>query len=77
MSQEIPIGSLAEQDMLPDKSHGQGSLIVAALIVLSIVFAGHWIVSYVQTTDPWTIIPWYGVVAVLIIVVGMLVRRDR
>jgi hypothetical protein len=60
--------------MLPEKSPGQGSLIVAGLIVLGIVFAGHWIVSYVQSTNPWAIIPWYGVVAVLIIVFGNLRR---
>jgi hypothetical protein len=56
--------------MLPDKSPSHGSLIVAALIVLGIVFAGHWILSYVQTTNPWAIIPWYGVAAILIIVLG-------
>jgi FtsH-binding integral membrane protein len=60
--------------MLPQKSPSQGSLIVAALIVLGIVFAGHWIVSYVRSSDPWAIIPWYGVAAVLIIVVGNLRR---
>jgi hypothetical protein len=60
--------------MLPQKSPSQGSLIVAALIVLGIVFAGHWIVSYVRSTDPWAIMPWYGVAAVLIIVVGNLRR---
>ena len=62
--------------MPPEKSPGQGSLIVAGLIVLGIVFAGHWIVSYVQSTNPWSIIPWYGVAAVLIIVFGNLRRRD-
>ena len=61
--------------MASEKPAGKGSLIVAALIVLGIVFTGHWIVSYVQTTNPWAIIPWYGVVAVLIIVVGNLSRR--
>ena len=60
--------------MPPQKSPSQGSLIVAALIVLGIVFAGHWIVSYVRSSDPWAIIPWYGVAAVLIIVVGNLRR---
>jgi len=60
--------------MPPEKSPDHGSLIVAALIVLAIVFAGHWIVSYVQTTNPWAIIPWYGVAAVLIIVFGYLHR---
>ena len=60
--------------MPPEKSPGQGSLIVAGLIVLGIVFAGHWIVSYVQSTNPWAIIPWYGVAAVLIIAFGNLRR---
>jgi len=60
--------------MSPEQSPGQGTLIVAALIVLGIVFAGHWIVSYVRSSDPWAIIPWYGVAAVLIIVVGNLRR---
>ena len=60
--------------MPPEKSPGQGTLIVAALIVLGIVIAGHWIVSYVQTTNPWEIIPWYAVAAVLIIVCGNLRR---
>ena len=62
--------------MPPEKSPGQGSLIVAGLIVLGIVFAGHWIVSYVQSTNPWAIIPWYGVAAVLIIAFGNLRRGD-
>ena len=61
--------------MAPEKSSGQGSLIVAALIVLGIVFAGHWIVSYVKTTNPWAIIPWYVVGALLIILFGYLRGR--
>ena len=64
--------------MLPEKTPGQGSLIVAALIVLGIVFAGHWIINYVKTSNPWAIIPWYGVAAVLIVVFGIvfgIVRR--
>ena len=60
--------------MPTENRSGQGSLIVAALIVLGIVFAEHWIISYVQTTNPWALIPWYGVAAVLIIVVGNLRR---
>ena len=60
--------------MSPEQSPGQGTLIVAALIVLGIVFAGHWIVSYVQSSNPWAIIPWYGVAVVLIIVCGNLRR---
>jgi hypothetical protein len=63
--------------MLPEKSPGQGSLIIAALIVLGIVFAGHWIISYVKTNNPWAIIPWYGVAAALIIVFGIVFGNLR
>ena len=63
--------------MLPEKSPGQGSLIVSALIVLGIVFAGHWIIRYVNTSNPWSIIPWYGVAAVLIIVFGIVFGNLR
>lgn len=57
--------------MPPNKSPLEGSLVVAALIVLGIVFAGHWIVSYVQNGNPWAITPWYGGVAALIIIIGL------
>ncbi len=65
--------------MPADKSQREGSLIVAALIVLSLVFAGHWIVSYVKHTDPWAILPWYGIVAAVIIIIGIvtILRRGR
>ena len=63
---------LQSQYMAPEKSPGQGSLVVAGLIVLGILFAGHWIISYVKTTNPWAIIPWYGIAAVLIIVFGVI-----
>ena len=57
--------------MADDKSPREGSLIVAALIVLGLVFAGHWIVTYVKDTNSWAIIPWYGIVAALIIAFGL------
>jgi hypothetical protein len=63
--------------MPPDKSPLEGSLIVAALIVLAIVFAGHWIVSYVQNGNPWALTPWYGGAAALIIVFGLFTSLRR
>ncbi|MGA6828070.1 hypothetical protein ACO9S2_10695 [Nitrospira sp. NS4] len=54
-----------------EKPPREGSLVVAALIVLGLVFAGHWIVSYVKNTDPWAIMPWYGIAAAVIIVFGV------
>ena len=57
--------------MPSDKLPREGSLIVAALIVLALVFAGHWIVSYVEEdTNPWALAPWYGIAAVLIVAFG-------
>lgn len=43
---------------------------MAALIVLSLVFAGHWIVSYAKGSNPWALMPWYGIAAAVIIVFG-------
>ena len=63
--------------MPPDKPPLEGSLIVAALIVLGLVFAGHWIVSYVQNGNPWAIMPWYGGAAVLIIIIGLFTTLRR
>jgi hypothetical protein len=65
--------------MPTDKSPLEGSLVVAALIGLGIVFTGHWIVSYVQDGNPWSIMPWYGGVAALIIIIGLFttLRRGR
>ena len=56
---------------MPDQSARGGSLVVAALIVLGLLFAGHWIVNYVGDTNPWAIMPWYGLAAAVIIVLGV------
>lgn len=63
--------------MAADQPPREGSLVVAALIVLGLVFAGHWIVTYVKGTNPWAIIPWYGIVAALIIVFGLFKNLRR
>ena len=63
--------------MPADKSSHEGSLVVAALIVLGLLFAGHWIVSYVQGTNPWAILPWYGLTAAIIIIFGILMISRR
>ena len=60
-----------------DKSPLGGSLIVSALMALVIVFAGHWIVSYVQNGNPWAIMPWYGGAAALIIIIGLITNLRR
>ena len=63
--------------MPSDQPPREGSLIVAALIVLGLVFAGHWIVTYVKNSNPWALTPWYGVIAALIIVFGLFTNLRR
>ena len=63
--------------MPPAKSPLEGRLIVAALIVLGIVFAGHWNVSYVQNSNPWAITPGYGGAVALIIIIGLFTNLRR
>lgn len=53
-----------------EKPSRDGSFIVAALIVLGLVFAGPWIVTYVKHSNPWALTAWCGVVAALIVVFG-------
>ena len=46
-------------------------------MALVIVFAGHWIVSYVQNDNPWAIMPWYGGAAALIFIIGLFTNLRR
>ena len=62
---------------MPGEKPREGSLIVAALIVLGLLFAGHWIVSYVKHTDPWAILPWYGITAAIIVIFGVVTILRR
>jgi hypothetical protein len=57
-----------------------GTLVIAALLLLVLGFAGVWIVSYVEPdTNPWAIIPYFLAAAGAIVVVGltMIVLRGR
>jgi hypothetical protein len=63
--------------MPPDKSPLGGTFFVGALLVLALVFAGHWIVSYVQNGNPWAIMPWYGGAAALIVIIGLFANLRR
>jgi len=59
---------MAEND-LPE----WGTLIISGLLLLALAFAGLWIVTYVKPdANPWSLLPWFGVAAVVIIVVGLL-----
>lgn len=49
-----------------------GTLIVAALLILAIVFSGYWIISYVTPGDnPLNTLPWFGAAAAAIIIIGL------
>ncbi|HZR84445.1 MAG TPA: hypothetical protein VFD92_25325 [Candidatus Binatia bacterium] len=58
-----------------------GSLIVAALLLLAIAFAGSWIIAYVTPgVNPWSLLPWFGAAALAILVAGLvrgLIARRR
>jgi zinc transporter ZupT len=50
-----------------------GTLLIAALLLLGLAFAGSWIVAYVQPeSDPKVIVPWFLLAAAVIIVVGLI-----
>lgn len=57
-----------------------GTLIIAGLLILAIIFAGYWISAYVDERGrPWDILPWFAAAAVAIIVAGAFayLRRGR
>lgn len=57
-----------------------GILLAAVLLLLGLAFGASWIAIYVQPgSDPWAIVPWFLLAAVVILVVGIAiaVRRPR
>jgi len=58
--------------MADDDGRGYGSLIISALLILALLFAGMWILYYVDPAhDPQVLYPWFGLAAAIIIVVGV------
>jgi hypothetical protein len=50
-----------------------GTLIIAALLLLGLAFAGSWIIAYVQPdSDPRLLVPWFLLGAALIVIVGLI-----
>jgi hypothetical protein len=55
-----------------------GTLLIAALLLLVLGFAGSWIIAYVQPDrNPWALVPWFTGAAGLIVVVGMILILIR
>jgi hypothetical protein len=51
----------------------RGTLVIAALLLLALAFAGYWIISYLRGLGPpWYALPWFGAAAGVIVVVGYL-----
>jgi uncharacterized membrane protein YedE/YeeE len=50
-----------------------GTLVIAALLILALIFAGAWIDAYVSPdSDPQHLWPWFGAAAGAVVVGGML-----
>ena len=56
-----------------------GTLVIAALLILALAFSGCWIFAYVEPgqKNPWWLLPWFGVAAVVILVVGLVRYLSR
>lgn len=53
-----------------------GTLLMAALLLLALAFAGAWVFGYVSGNGPpWALLRWFGIAAAAIVVVGLLTYR--
>ena len=63
---------------MPTRTPEGGTLIISALLILSIVFAGYWIIDYAQTGGPPNnILPWFAICAAAIVIVGLVLLLVR
>lgn len=57
----------------PSQCSEGGTLIIAALLVLTLAFTGYWIAEYARLGDePWELAIWFGAAAAAIVVVGLI-----
>jgi hypothetical protein len=59
---------------------GNGTLVIAALLSLGLVFAASWILFYVEPGgDPRSLVPWFGAAVAVVVTLAFLgyVRRGR
>jgi hypothetical protein len=55
-----------------------GTLVIAALLILALVFAGEWIITYVQPGGhPAALFPWFLGAAAAILVVAFVIYLSR
>lgn len=49
-----------------------GTLLIAALLILALTFAGAWVFGYVSGTGPpWQLLRWFGIAAAVLVVVAL------
>jgi hypothetical protein len=57
---------------MPSRTPEGGTLIISALLILALGFAGYWIMRYAQSgAPPDDILPWFTIGAALIVIVGL------
>jgi hypothetical protein len=57
-----------------------GTLVIAALLLLVLGFAGYWIIEYANPRNPdapWELVPWFLAGGALIVTVGIIVFLRR
>jgi hypothetical protein len=57
-----------------------GTLVIAALLLLVLAFAGYWIIEYANPRNPdapWELVPWFLAAGGIIIAVGLVVYLMR
>ncbi len=64
---------------VPDREPPEaGTLIIAALLLLVLGFAGYWIADYAASSGkPWDAVPWFLAAGAAIVVVGIVVYLRR
>lgn len=61
----------------PSEEEG-GTLLIAAILVLALAFAGAWVIGYVSGSgEPWWLARWFGIAAAVLVAVWLLVTRLR
>lgn len=55
-----------------------GTLIISALLLLTLAFAGNWIIDYSKTGGaPWASAYWFAGAGAIIVVLGLLIGLSR